>query len=356
MKPLMLDTFSGIGGFSLAGRWAGFETVGFCEKEEFCRAVLAKHWPGVPCHDDITTLTVDLVRGWLAERRLDLLTGGFPCQDISAANPSGEGLDGARSGLWFELLRLVRELRPAWLLAENVPNLFSRGIDAVLDGLEEAGYEAAACVVGAWAVGAPHERNRCWIVAHRHGAEFPSRPERPRSGRFGRPGPCGGRGDAADGVAQGDPIEGGLSGVARWRTGALPADGHLGVEELGVGQADAEGVRMEGDGAARFGQPRAPSGQGLPGRDGSGGGATDGSTEPGLGGVPDGLPARMDGRWPAGKGRAQFDWEPPRLAPGLPGRAARVAACGNAIVPQVAVHFLDYIHAQLKEDPCHSPR
>ena len=98
-------------------------------------------------------------------QRVDLIAGGFPCQDISVAG-KGVGLDGERSGLWFEYLRIVQELRPTWVLAENVPALRTRGADTVLDGLAAAGYSCWPLVVGARHVGAPHRRDRVWIVAH----------------------------------------------------------------------------------------------------------------------------------------------------------------------------------------------
>src|SRR5262249_35665923 len=100
--------------------------------------------------------------------RCDLIAGGFPCQDISAAG-KGAGIGGTRSGLWFEMARIIAGVRPAWVLVENVPALRARGADRVLADLEEIGYTCWPFVVGAWAVGAPHRRDRVWIVAHRDG-------------------------------------------------------------------------------------------------------------------------------------------------------------------------------------------
>ena len=159
-----LDLFSGIAGFALAARWAGYETVQFCEIDSFCQTVIAKNFPGVPIHDDITNFDGRPFRG-----RIGLLTGGFPCQQISVAG-GGEGLikaDGTptdKSGLWFELLRVIRECRPDRIVVENVPALRTRGIDTVLEGLEEAGYTCWPLVVGADDVGATHRRKRVWIV------------------------------------------------------------------------------------------------------------------------------------------------------------------------------------------------
>jgi len=164
----VLDLFSGIGGFSLGLESVGMRTVGFCEIEPFPRAVLAHHWPSVPIHDDVRTLSVATVP-WLraeAARGIDLICGGFPCQDISCAG-KGAGLGGARSGLWSEFSRLVGELGPRWLLAENVGALKQRGIDRVCADLEGHGYAVWPLLVGAGVgVGAPHRRERIWIVAH----------------------------------------------------------------------------------------------------------------------------------------------------------------------------------------------
>ena len=114
----LLDCFSGIGGFSLAASWVGgFQTVGFVEIDPYCQRILRKHWPEVPVHDDI--------RGYSAEPgSVDVITAGFPCQDLSSAGKQ-EGLSGERSGLFYEVIRLARELRPQFIVFENVANLVS---------------------------------------------------------------------------------------------------------------------------------------------------------------------------------------------------------------------------------------
>ena len=118
----VLDCFAGIGGFSLGLERAGFETVAFCEIEPYCQKVLARHWPEVPIYDDIRRVTADrLIRDGI---RPDVITGGFPCQDISTAGKQA-GIDGERSGLWAELARLLREIRPRYAIFENVPNLLN---------------------------------------------------------------------------------------------------------------------------------------------------------------------------------------------------------------------------------------
>ena len=162
----VLDLFSGIGGFALGLERAGFRTVAFCEIEPFCRGVLKKHWPGVPCYEDVRTLTGARLAadGVVA----DAICGGFPCQDISVAGPGG-GLDGARSSLWFAYERIIGEVRPRWAIIENSPRLRSLGLDRVLGGLNALGYDAEWHCVPAAAVGAFHRRDRIWIVAYPNG-------------------------------------------------------------------------------------------------------------------------------------------------------------------------------------------
>ena len=160
----VLDLFSGIGGFSLGlERTEGFQTVAFCEIDPFCRRVLAKHWPEAPCYDDVRTLTAGRLKA--DGISVDVICGGFPCQDISLAG-KGAGIDGSRSGLWSEYARLIGELRPDWVVIENVPALRTRGADRVLADLEAAGYSCEPAVVGSVHVGAPHRRLRAWLVAY----------------------------------------------------------------------------------------------------------------------------------------------------------------------------------------------
>lgn len=163
MTLRLLDLFSGIGGFSLGLERAGFQTVAFCEIDPFCRRVLARHWPEVPCYDDIATLTADRLA---ADRigRIDAICGGFPCQDLSLAG-SGLGLAGERSGLWREYARLIREIQPRFVFVENVSALLGRGLGDVLGDLAAVGYDAVWNCIPAAAVGAPHRRDRVWIVA-----------------------------------------------------------------------------------------------------------------------------------------------------------------------------------------------
>lgn len=139
-KLRVLDLFSGIGGFSLGlERAGGFETVAFCEIEPYCRAVLTKHWPEIPIYEDVRKLTAaNLAADGIA---VDVICGGFPCQDISLAG-KGAGLAGERSGLWRDYARLIGELRPQFVIVENVAALLSRGLGDVLGDLAAIGYDA----------------------------------------------------------------------------------------------------------------------------------------------------------------------------------------------------------------------
>jgi len=164
MKFRVLDLFSGIGGFSLGlERAGGFETIAFCEIEPYCRAVLKKHWPDVPCYDDVRTLTADrLAADGIA---VDVICGGFPCQDISLAGRMS-GIDGAKSGLWNEMLRLAADLRPRAIVIENSPVLRSRGLEHMLRQFCEIGYDAEWHCIPLNSLDAPHRRDRVWIIAY----------------------------------------------------------------------------------------------------------------------------------------------------------------------------------------------
>ena len=166
----VLDLFSGIGGFSLGLERAGFKTVAFCEIDPYARAVLRKHWPDVPCYDDVRTITAERLAADGIE--VQAIVGGFPCQDISSAG-LGAGLAGERSGLWREFARLIGELRPRYVIVENVAALLDRGHGEVLGDLARIGYDAEWDCLPASAVGAPHERRRVWIVAYPAGVGRP---------------------------------------------------------------------------------------------------------------------------------------------------------------------------------------
>ncbi len=153
-----LDLFSGIGGFALAAKWAGFETVGFCEIEEFPRKVLEKNFPGVPIHHDIRTLDGAEYAG------VDLITGGYPCQPFSVLGER-KGAEDDRH-LWPEMLRVITQARPAWVIAENVTGHITMGLDEVISDLDAEGYTTRPVVIPAGAVGARHLRDRVWLISH----------------------------------------------------------------------------------------------------------------------------------------------------------------------------------------------
>ena len=160
----VLDLFSGIGGFSLGLERAGaFRTVAFCEREPFCQAVLRKHWPDTPIYDDVRTIPTDELGG------IDLICGGFPCQPWSIAGQQ-RGAEDDRD-LWPAMARLIAELRPRWVIGENVRGFVNEpmGLQRSLSDLESLEYEATAFVIPACAVDAPHRRDRVWIVANADG-------------------------------------------------------------------------------------------------------------------------------------------------------------------------------------------
>jgi DNA (cytosine-5)-methyltransferase 1 len=158
----VLDLFSGIGGFSLGLERAGFQTVAFCEIEKYPRLILKKHWPNIPVFEDVRVLDGKQFRG-----AVELICGGFPCQPFSVAGKR-RGKEDDRD-LWPEMLRLIREIRPAFVICENVTGFIKMALDEVLSDLESEGYTCQSLVIPACAVGAVHRRDRVWIVARRSG-------------------------------------------------------------------------------------------------------------------------------------------------------------------------------------------
>lgn len=157
----MLDLFAGIGGFSLAGHWLGWETVGFVEWDKYNQKVLTKNFPGIPIHSDITDYHGTLYAA-------DIITGGFPCQPFSTAGKR-EGTNDSRY-LWPEMLRIVREVQPVAVVGENVAGIYSmdngRVFEQVCTDLENEGYSVQPVCIPACATGAPHRRDRWWFVAY----------------------------------------------------------------------------------------------------------------------------------------------------------------------------------------------
>lgn len=163
----VLDLFSGGGGFAVAASLfpGRFKPVGFVESDPLARRILRARWPGVPVYGDVATFLG-------ARNSADIITAGFPCQDLSSANHSGKGLAGKRSGLFWHAIRIVRDVEPRYLILENVPNLLTFGcggdFGSVLGALANLGYDAEWAVLSAADVGAPHQRKRLWILAYPH--------------------------------------------------------------------------------------------------------------------------------------------------------------------------------------------
>lgn len=164
----VLDLFSGIGGFSIGLERAGFETVAFCEIEEYPRKVLKQHWPDVPIYDDVRTLTAEKLHH--DGITVDVICGGFPCQDLSVAGKQAGIKEGTRSGLWSECARLLGEIRPQYAIFENVTALLSgdngRWFQRVLGDISALGYDAEWHCIPASELGAHHHRDRVWIIAY----------------------------------------------------------------------------------------------------------------------------------------------------------------------------------------------
>ena len=162
MTLKMLDTFAGIGGFSYASKYLidpGIETTGFVEIDPFCQKILSKNFPNIPIYDDITTFTA-------RPFQYDIISGGFPCQDISVAGRQKGITQTTRSGLFYELIRVIRMVRPKYVILENVSAILNNGLDIVLAELYEAGYDAEWATFPASLIGAAHQRDRFWLVAY----------------------------------------------------------------------------------------------------------------------------------------------------------------------------------------------
>jgi DNA (cytosine-5)-methyltransferase 1 len=150
-----IDLFSGIGGFAISAQLAAIDTIQFVEKDSFCQKVLNKNFPNVDIHDDVKTYTFN--------GKIDLITAGFPCQPFSIAGSKRGKYDDRY--LWPEVIRVIRECKPTWFIGENVPGIISH-LDPILSDLENEGYDWRTFLIPASAVGAPHKRERVWIIAH----------------------------------------------------------------------------------------------------------------------------------------------------------------------------------------------
>jgi len=247
----VLDLFSAAaGGWSLGMHRAGFTTIAACEAVDWRRTLYAQNNPGVPIYDDVRTLTAGrLVRD--IGRLPDIVVGSPPCQDISSANTKGKGVEGERSGLFFEAVRIIGEVRPRWFALENSANLRTRGADAVLAALEELGYACWAVVVRASDIGANHERPRSWII----GCDVEQVADAGCAEAAGRAGLVWGQCSAQD--AEGER-------AAQVDAGAAPHQHPAGLGHEG-GWSRRHGP--DGHGAAYAGDPEEiRCGSGLPGR------------------------------------------------------------------------------------------
>ena len=302
-----IDLFSGIGGFALAAHWAGFQTEVFCERDEFCQKVLHKHWPAAPIVDDIFRFDGTRHAG------ATLLTGGFPCQPYSCAGKKMGNEDDR--ALWPEMFRVIIECRPRWVVAENVPGIVDMALDGVLSDLENQGYEVGTMVIPACAVNAPHRRDRVWIVAHHA-----------RQNDWEYHGEPGKRQIQQSGISHGENV------VANPKSVGSESPRTEKPESQGAERADGGRTFVANPDSQPKNRPAIARRQ-----------CRRGQLEPGLGGMAHGLPGRMDGH---------FDEEPniPRIATGIPDRAARLRALGNSIVPQVAYQIISNI-SKLEKSP-----
>jgi DNA (cytosine-5)-methyltransferase 1 len=311
----ILDLFSGIGGFSYAAERivGGFETVQFVEREPFCQKILRKHWPTVPIHDDICTYDPEPFSA-------DVVCGGFPCQDISTAGKRAGIKQGTRSGLFYELMRTVRLVRPRFVVLENVAAITSDGLGTVLGELAEAGFDAEWACIRASDVGACHRRDRWWCVAY--------------AGGEGRRQVAGGAsGDESEDERRA-ALHDHLAGSAgEKRHGAADIAPHPQGGRRGAGQGQGAGqAGHEGQGACHL-----PAGSDA---------ANPYDPRP-QGRQPAGLRQHPAQRlaWPGDPpgGKLNPDWRSYVSEPvlrrgddGLSGRVDRLKALGNAVVPQVA--------------------
>lgn len=336
----VLSLFSGIGGFDIGLERAGMQTVAFCEFDPYCQAVLKRHWPEVPIYDDVRTLSADTLRRngvW----PINVIAGGFPCQDLSYAGKRA-GIEGERSGLWSQFARLIGEVRPQFAIMENVPGLLSAGHGRVLGDLAALGYDAVWDCVPASSVGAPHRRDRVWIVAYARSEQHEG-----GSNALGRQTAEGLHHDVAFSTSERLSQRDGSGAFAARQSNAEPERG----SGLSGDVADADNQRLEG--WQRGGVPECAS-QWIAGPRGASisytasakrarqrpvkgwqqsglAGNSRRQSEPRLGRVADGLSHWVDA--------SEWLEEPegvPRVATGIENRASRLKALGNSIVPQVA--------------------
>ena len=327
--------FSGIGGLELGLEWAGLgPTVWQVEQDPFCQRVLAKHWPDAQRFDDVRTVGASNLGP------VDLICGGFPCQDLSYAG-KGAGLAGARSGLWTEYARIVGELLPRFVVVENVAALAARGLDRVLGDLAALGYDAVWLPVRAADVGAPHRRERLFIVAYA------------RRGQVQR------RGESREFPSSAGEAEN--AGDERKRMRYSSSDGNQALanprscrcERGAVEQPRGDGTRYElhreqvasdtgkrcttlADADDKHDNRGRPSAGILPERRSPEARLQRQRSQSRLGREHTGFSAWLDRGFPAGPSESSKEWEAARTIKTCPDRPARLKALGNAVLPQVA--------------------
>lgn len=357
-----LSLFSGIGGIDLAAEWAGMKTVAFCEREPFPQKVLKKHWPNVPIYDDVCELTAERLRedGIIGtDRTIDIISAGYPCQPESFAGKR-KGKDDDR-WLWPEVRRLIKEIRPRWFVGENVFGHVSMGLDTVLSDLENDNYTTEAIVIPAAAVGAPHRRDRVIVLGYTERSGC-GRESWGRTGEVVKNGHCELE-ERIMGYTSGSGLpEWGQSRISTSGTEAEPGmepeperssedvansnslrymEGEFKKHSAEIWEQSQSGFAISDKNVANpssSGQqecnPPTISDRSRHGSRSAIERGANGSIEPGLGGVLDGLSGWLDGyNWPAGLGAEQYDWEPPRVATGVKDRVGRLKALGNAVNP-----------------------
>ncbi len=322
-----LDLFSGIGGFALAGESVGIETAAFCEIEPFAVGILKKRFPGVPVFSDVRELGADSIGG------IDIVCGGFPCQDLSVAGKRA-GLAGERSGLWYEMLRIIAGVRPHYVLAENVRGACNLALPTVVSGLGKAGYSVWPCVVPAAAFGAPHRRERLFVVGVREDV-VDAINERLQRGEWRSP-------FSEQGTPTPEPTAERCEG-SLWPTPTV----HGNYNRRGLSKNSGDGL------ATAVRMWATPSSADC--NKGNLGEKVGGLLNPAwveiLMGYPLGWtdpdcdePEPWPG-WPALMGEGQHTYEPPRTCGELPNHPARLKCLGNAVVPAQVRPFLEGVVA-----------